>query len=134
MNKKAISPTQQVSLTEEELEVINNFRTEKSKREAAEKSSKLEKEFRKVCSQALKKINVQLELVNTALEEAAKISEEYGIPFQCQINRTDYVPSSLFEKWTQLDLEYVRNYCNLCSLDSGWNDWTNEALWSSSSC
>lgn len=72
-----------------------------------EKLSELEQKFKDALDEGGKKIREQLLIAVHAINEAEKISEEYGIPFyaNCSPLSQQYFPESYDKKWGKFEVE-----------------------------
>ena len=73
------------------------------------KDNMLEEEFTNLVSEHKAEIEAKLKEASAALDEAVKLSEQYGIPFHSRISflSQGYTPDSFDKKFGELDSDIV---------------------------
>lgn len=87
------------------------------------RDNELERKFRIEANTVMKLINKQLDIASAALNEAEKLSNEHGIPFNSGISPLcqSFFPRSFDEKFEGLDVELVYDITEANQgYDSGW--------------
>lgn len=137
-------------LSQEELVLVENFRKQKEmaesaaktaavamseKKEAerlrAEKSARLEVEFKIARKKAHSEILERLDNAQREIKEAVNISEKYGIPFCSDVEGMpcgrNYVPASFDKKWDCLDEQLLEDL-DIYDTTAGWEYWRTSGL------
>lgn len=83
--------------------------------------SDLEKEFTVLHNQVGDLIREKVETAQVLLNEAIKLSDEHGIPFETSLSYIDnqYIPSSFKRKFAHLDQDFLESL-GIYNTDSGW--------------
>lgn len=84
--------------------------------------NEMEREFRALVPDAMKKIDEKLALASKYLDEAIAISEETGVPFSSNISflGQSYKPTSFEKKFPEVDRELMTNLTGSYNEYAGW--------------
>lgn len=84
--------------------------------------SEFEREFRNAIPDANKRIQEKLDLASKYLEEALKISEETGVPFESGISflGQSYVPKTFEGKFPEVSNAFMQEAANVYNDYPGW--------------
>lgn len=99
--------------------------------------NELEEEFKKEYEAVAGKMKDLLDKADKLIEEAVKLSNETGVPLRFRpwsdFNSRRYVPEKFWEKFKELDDEFVDDVCNVYPQRNygpidGWEPWNSSSL------
>jgi hypothetical protein len=82
----------------------------------------LQEEFEYQYKEAYEKIKIKMAEAAIALDEAVRISEEYGVPFYADVSiiGQSYKPKSFDDKFPSIDYDFVEDVTGTSANYVGW--------------